>query len=232
MKHRTALLIGLVVAQIYGFVLPVVFSPRTFLLLRLQATSRPDASALIEEALKVTSALGIDSKEARLAWEAVEEVDSSDTSPASRGSYETECDVNFGSAPDKECMDYAIFLDELYNLRDALSDKVAANRQKAGLVDALKAIKLQDQTGVPAKSSAELTAALEAAKAETSQHGIQSAEARLAWEAYEEIASSGLDNAIGVALDDECQYEQGSETCKAIEELNRVLPILQSLNLK
>ena len=129
-------------------------------------------------------------------------------------------------------MDYAIFLDELYNLRDALSDKVAANRQKAGLVDALKAIKLQDQTGVPAKSSAELTAALEAAKAETSQHGIQSAEARLAWEAYEEIASSGLDNAIGVALYDECQYEKGSETCKAIEELNRVLPILQSLNLK
>lgn len=226
MKHPTSLLISFLATQTYAFVFPV-FSRRTALL-SLPATSRPDASALVEEALKITSALGIDSKEARLAWEAVEEVDSSDTSPASKGSYETECDVNFGSAPAKECMEYAIFLDELYNLRDALSDKVE-HRQKAGLLDALKVVKLQDRKGVPAKSSVELTAALKAAKAATSEHGIQSAEARLAWETYEEIASSGLDNAIGVALDDECQYEYGSESCKAIEELDRVLPILQSL---
>lgn len=226
MKHPTSLLISFLATQTYAFVFPV-FSRRTALL-SLPATSRPDASALVEEALKITSALGIDSKEARLAWEAVEEVDSSDTSPASKGSYETECDVNFGSAPAKECMEYAIFLDELYNLRDALSDKVE-HRQKAGLLDALKVVKLQDRKGVPAKSSVELTAALKAAKAATSEHGIQSAEARLAWETYEEIASNGLDNAIGVALDDECQYEYGSESCKAIEELDRVLPILQSL---
>jgi len=39
---------------------------------------RPDASAAVEEALKVTASFGIDSKEARVAWEIVEEIDSSD----------------------------------------------------------------------------------------------------------------------------------------------------------
>mmetsp|Transcript_30298 Transcript_30298/g.88611 ORF Transcript_30298/g.88611 Transcript_30298/m.88611 type:complete len:235 (-) Transcript_30298:1214-1918(-) len=234
MKRPTIFLLCLVVSQAHAFVVSVPnFHCSRPSSLRLSATSRPDASAFVEEALRLTSAFGIDSKEARLAWEAVEELDSSDTSPASKGSYDVECDVNFGSAPAKECMDYALFLEELFNLRDALdlSAKVA-NRQKAGLVDALKVIKLNDAKGVPAKSSAKLTAALEAAKKATSQHGIQSAEARLAWEEYEEIASSGLDNAIGVTLDDECQYEYGSEACKAIEELDRVLPILQSLNAK
>jgi hypothetical protein len=39
---------------------------------------RPDASAAVEEALKVTAAFGIESKEARVAWDIVEEMDSSD----------------------------------------------------------------------------------------------------------------------------------------------------------
>ena len=39
---------------------------------------RPDASAAVEEALKVTAAYGIESKEARVAWDIVEEMDASD----------------------------------------------------------------------------------------------------------------------------------------------------------
>jgi len=124
-------------------------------------------------------------------------------------------------------MDYAVFLDELFILRDKMGEQMQ-NKKKAGLVDALKVIKVDHAKGAPAKSSAELTAALEAAKAATAEHGIQSAEARLAWETYEEIASSGLDNAMGVSLDEECQFEYGSDSCKAIEELDRVMPILQS----
>jgi len=45
----------------------------------LAATSRQDASALVEEALKITSSYGLGSSEAKLAWETVEDVDSSDT---------------------------------------------------------------------------------------------------------------------------------------------------------
>ena len=41
-------------------------------------SSRPDASSLVEEALKITAAHGIDSKQAQVAWDAVEEVDASD----------------------------------------------------------------------------------------------------------------------------------------------------------
>lgn len=39
---------------------------------------RPDTSAAVEEALKVTAAFGINSNEARIAWETVEEMDSAD----------------------------------------------------------------------------------------------------------------------------------------------------------
>jgi len=39
---------------------------------------RPDASAAVEEALKITASFGIDSKEAAAAWDIVEEIDASD----------------------------------------------------------------------------------------------------------------------------------------------------------
>ena len=152
-------------------------------------------------------------------------------SPASKGDLDTECEVDFGSATSTECMDYAVFLDELFSLRDMMA-KEMNKKKRASLVDALKLIKVDHAKGAPAKSSVELTAALEAAKAATAEHGIQSAEARLAWETYEDIAGSGLENAMGVSLDEECQFEYGSEACKAIEELDRVMPILQSFSFE
>ena len=39
---------------------------------------RPDASKAVEEALKITASFGIDSKEAKVAWDIVEEIDASD----------------------------------------------------------------------------------------------------------------------------------------------------------
>ena len=39
---------------------------------------RPDASALVEQALKTTAAFGITSPEAKVAWDIVEELDASD----------------------------------------------------------------------------------------------------------------------------------------------------------
>jgi hypothetical protein len=39
---------------------------------------RPDTATLVEEALKISATYGLDSKEAAVAWDAVEEVDSSD----------------------------------------------------------------------------------------------------------------------------------------------------------
>lgn len=39
---------------------------------------RPDASAAVEEALKITATFGLESAEAKVAWEVVEEMDASD----------------------------------------------------------------------------------------------------------------------------------------------------------
>jgi hypothetical protein len=46
--------------------------------MRLVLAARPDTSALVEEALKITATLGIDSSEAKVAWDVVEEIDGSD----------------------------------------------------------------------------------------------------------------------------------------------------------
>lgn len=39
---------------------------------------RPDTSTAVEEAMKITAAFGIDSSEAKVAWDSVEEMDASD----------------------------------------------------------------------------------------------------------------------------------------------------------
>jgi len=48
------------------------------------ATVRPDASSAVEEALKISAAFGIESKEAKVAWDIVEEMDASDNRYALR----------------------------------------------------------------------------------------------------------------------------------------------------
>lgn len=40
--------------------------------------ARPDTANLVEDALKISAAFGLDSKEAAVAWDAVEEIDASD----------------------------------------------------------------------------------------------------------------------------------------------------------
>ena len=41
----------------------------------------------------------------------------------------------------------------------------------------------------------------------------------------EEIASSGLDNAMGPRLDEECLVDSALEACQALEELNRAIEV-------
>lgn len=136
-----------------------------------------------------------------------------------------ECEVDAASA---ECQDYGRFLDELYNIQKMMSAQ-AQDKDKLKLVDVLKNVKLNQPEASKASSSPELTKALEEAKKATAEHGITSSQARLAWESYEEIASSGLDNAMGVSLLEECDVEAGQEACKAIEELDRVMNVLTAL---
>ncbi len=58
----------------------------------------------------------------------------------------------------------------------------------------------------------------------TEKHGIQSSQAKVAWEAVEHIASDDLSEAMKAAVDDndECLIEM-IEACEALDELNRAL---------
>jgi len=147
-------------------------------------------------------------------------------SEATKGSLNDECEVENVS---QECLDYGAFLDELTTLRDAMTP-IGSKHDPMSLADTLGMIKLSAAESSKASGGAELAKALEAAKAATAEHGITSTEAKLAWETYEEIAASGTDNAVGVDLREECSVDAGEEACRAIEELDRVLPVLLAIS--
>jgi len=196
----------------------------------LQAT-RPDTAVLVEDALKATAAYGIESAEARVAWDIVEEADASDNSVATLPSMDEECSVEEQEAIDAKCEEYGRFLDELNSIRSSMSVLDDKNN-KLSMVETLKNIKLKEPEASKVISSPELTEALEDARTATSKFGATSPEAALAWEAYEEIASSGLQNSMGVRLDEECDIESGQDICEAMDELQRVLPVMMAVASK
>lgn len=159
-------------------------------------------------------------------------------SEATKGSLNEECTVAEEISP--ECLDYGRFLDELYVLRDSMpsknddDDDLNGNKeqnQKRSLADVLKNIKLSPPQSAAGAASPELTEALNQAKQATEQYGIASTEAKLAWETYEEIASSGTENAVGINLMEECSVESGQDACRAMEELERVMPVLLAMSM-
>lgn len=56
----------------------LVTAAQGFSVERPSMAARPDASSAVEEALKITASFGIDSDEAKVAWDIVEEMDASD----------------------------------------------------------------------------------------------------------------------------------------------------------
>jgi len=149
-------------------------------------------------------------------------------SQATKGSLDEECEVT--EEPSAECLDYGRFLDQLTILRDTMTE---SSKTKPSLIDTLKNVKISEPSSSGgAKNSPELEKALLEAKEMTEKKGITSPEARLAWETYEEIASAGTENAYGINLVEECGIESGQEACRAMEELERVLPILMAISSK
>jgi hypothetical protein len=120
-------------------------------------------------------------------------------------------------------------MDELVILRDLLKEK---RETAVSLVDVLKEVKIEPPKSSKVTSSPQLTTALENAKKATTEFGVSSPAARVAWEEYEEIASSGLQNSMGISLLDECSLESGMEACKAMETLDQIMPVLQAVSFK
>lgn len=168
------------------------------------ASSRPDTSEYVAAALEATKKYGATSKEAMIAWETVEEMDSADNSNAYTGGMPTE---------------YNDKLAELSRLIEAAPKQFDTIKN---LATEIAAIKMANPERIPGSDSPLLKQALEDARKATEEHGIESSQAKLAWESVEEIAAASNDNAMGANLIDECLVEK-IEACEGLEELTRVL---------
>ena len=139
-------------------------------------------------------------------------------SEATKGSLD-ECDVT-QEWIDKACLEYSAKLDEL----DQLLKETKNSAQPS--VEQVQPIKLTDVPQQKAgEQSEQLKEALLSAQSLTKKHGIHSAEARVAWETVEEIASASERNdALGGKLSaDECLVDAAMDACAALTELNRVI---------
>jgi CP12 domain len=134
------------------------------------------------------------------------------------GSLDTECLI--GDDISKACTEYGDKLDSLYRLLQESKPKLDMMKS---LATEMKAIKLTVKQSTPAPDSPALQSALKEAKQAEAEFGKGSKEAAVAWDAVEEIASTGLGNSMGPRLDEECLVETAMEACQALDELNRAL---------
>lgn len=132
-----------------------------------------------------------------------------------------ECEVS--DTVSQACLDYESKISEIKSLLGNF-EQSKFEKMKA-LADELAGVKLtqitkpkQPETTPPAVQDA-----LAHAKAMTKKHGINAPEARIAWETVEELAASGLQNALGGSLEEECDVNAAMEACLALEELNMAL---------
>jgi glycerol-3-phosphate dehydrogenase len=92
------------------------------------------------------------------------------------------------------------------------------------MVDSVKKVKLSVPEMKAGKASPQLQAALAEAKKLTAEKGLDSPEARVAWDTVEEIAAADNSGALGGGLTaDECLVDAAQEACEALEELNRLM---------
>jgi hypothetical protein len=122
------------------------------------------------------------------------------------------------------CEDYEAKKMELAKLVKAQDYTEKMNVLKK-LAEEMKNIKItvEAPTKASKETSAQVKAAVAAARQAAEKHGADSGEAKVAWETVEEIASSGLQNAMGKGLDEECLVESAMEACQALEELQKAL---------
>lgn len=163
-------------------------------------TVRPDASEAIEHALQVSKKYGPTSKEARLAWDTVEEMDSNDSSPA------------YASGQSKSVDAPQDYYDHINSLSYLLKDTSSKFAQMKELVAQIKALELKDPSlaRLPDKSSGPLKRALSEAKAAVAVYGAGSAEARQAWDTLDNCFGEGNDGVL--ELVEECDIEPSQAT--------------------
>jgi len=175
----------------------------------------------IDEAMAATEKYGIKSSEARLAWEVVEECDASTNDAAAYTPGDNEAPTPTTSMTEEEMKEKM----EQLMIHCSIPKLLADQQLREDVMAELQSIKLMPSKSQPKPKIAGLLASKIKARAISKQYGNASTESKLAWEEVEEIASSGLSNAIGSSLTvgEECDLEQAAEACMALEELDRFL---------
>merc|ERR1712161_98086 len=175
----------------------------------------------IDDAMAATEKYGIKSSEARLAWEVVEECDASTNDAAAYTPGDNESPTPNTSMTEEEMKDKM----EKLMINCSIPKLLADQQLREDVMVELQSIKLMPSKQQPKPKIAGLLASKIKARAISKQYGNASSESKLAWEEVEELASSGLSNAIGSSLTagEECDLEQAAEACMALEELDRFL---------
>jgi len=181
--------------------------------------SRVDSTDAINAALETSKKYGATSKEARVAWEAVEEMDSSDNSVAySGGATDDECDTDTAN---EKCKEYEEKKQSLAELLQENKEKLNAMKKLAQEVQSMK-------LPIPATSSSsavdvpKIKDLIVKATAASDKFGNDSNEAKLAWENVEEVSASDNSAPTQPDLEELCLVE-AAEACEALEELGRVI---------
>jgi hypothetical protein len=164
----------------------------------------------IEAALAASKEFGATSKEARVLWDIVEEMDASDNSAAFKPATEDE--------------EYEAKVKALSQMLSKTKDELD---QVKILANELKGVKLAKppagSSGASPAQSAAMKTALAEAKSASEEFGKGSPEAALAWETVEEIAASGRGTiAMRATLDEECLIDF-IEGCEALEKFKAAL---------
>ncbi|KAL3800372.1 hypothetical protein HJC23_003668 [Cyclotella cryptica] len=168
--------------------------------------SRADSSAAVEAALEASKKYGATSAEARVLWDIVEEMDASDNSAAYQ-------------APVLD----AEYEAKVKALSQMLSKTKAELDEVKQLADELKGVKLASPSvSASAPDDSAMKEALSAARDATKKFGMESVDAKLAWETVEEVAASTSYSAIRAPLDEECLIEL-IEGCEALEKFKAAL---------
>lgn len=143
----------------------------------LKGTLRPDSSDAIQEALKMSKEYGANSAEARVAWETVEEMDSSYTPLSSVSAMETSALHDYHQ--------------QVSSLARLLHDSQETLDQIQNLAQNIQQLELQDPSLTKLRPQASrLKHVLQEAKAAAELHGSNSVEANHAWEAVEDCVDS------------------------------------------
>ena len=194
-------------------------------------SKRHDTTNYIRKAMETMKKYGRSSREARLAWETVEELDSSTRhgqAQALRADLE-ECELKTKlHLLSTACLEHDESIRQLQVLIDLL-DNETLSRPLDVMIDEIEPLKLPEPnvnsgTSLP---NPRADAAWKAAKQATSQYGVRSRQARLAWEEYEEISSvverdAALEYKHG-KMDDVCQVDASCAICQAMKEVNRLI---------